>query len=75
MTRRNSTPVKRDEVQILKEVIEKTSFHTGTTLTLALSYGSREELKTAVKTLCSKVKNNLISPDHIDETIINNPNV
>ncbi|PQJ15753.1 di-trans,poly-cis-decaprenylcistransferase [Aureicoccus marinus] len=56
----------------LKEVIEKTSSHTGTTLTLALSYGSREELKTAVKTLCSKVKNNLISPDHIDETIINN---
>ena len=42
------------------------------TLTLALSYGSREELKTAVQEIADKVKNNIISIDDIDEKLINN---
>jgi undecaprenyl diphosphate synthase len=41
------------------------------TLTLALSYGSREELKNAVKEISIKVKNNIISAESIDEDIIN----
>ena len=41
------------------------------TLTLALSYGSREEIKNAVKEICEKVKNNIISVETIDESIIN----
>ena len=40
-------------------------------LTLALSYGSREELVTAVKEISNKVKNNIISTESIDESIIN----
>ena len=41
-------------------------------LTLALSYGAREELINAVKAISNNVKNNIISVDSIDESIINN---
>ncbi|MDO7172917.1 isoprenyl transferase [Mariniflexile sp. AS56] len=55
----------------LHEVIEQTSANTRMTLTLALSYGSREELLNTVKEISIKVKNNIISAEKIDESIIN----
>jgi undecaprenyl diphosphate synthase len=55
----------------LLEVIDKTQFNDRMTLTIALSYGSREELLNAVKKISYKVKNNIISIDDIDESIIN----
>ncbi len=55
----------------LEEVIEKTAGNSRMTLTLALSYGSREEITKAISAIATKVKNNIISPDLIDDTIIN----
>jgi len=55
----------------LLEVIDKTKNNKRMCLTLALSYGSREEILNTVKKISIKVKNNIISPEKIDESVIN----
>jgi len=56
----------------LTEVMEVTKDYKELNLTLALSYGSREELLDVVKKISEKVKNNDLSLSDIDESTINN---
>jgi len=55
----------------LSKVTEKTQNNNRMTLTLALSYGAREEIVDAMQAIGDKVKNNLISLKNIDESVIN----
>ena len=55
----------------LINAVNETSKNTSLKLNLAISYGSKQEIIEAVKTISNKVKKNIISLENIDENIIN----
>ena len=55
----------------LIEAVDQTSKNTGLKLNLAISYGAKQEIIEAVKSISNKVKKNIISLENIDENIIN----
>ncbi len=67
----NTDELPRKVQRELQDVISQTKGNKKMTLTLALSYGSRDEIINTIKQNSIKVKNNIISPELIDESVIN----
>ncbi len=54
----------------LAEVEELTKNNTRLTVTMAVSYGARQEIRHAMQQIAEKISRNEIAPDAIDETMI-----
>ena len=54
-------------VKILKDIIDKTEHNTNMVLNLALSYGSRNELKRAMQQLGRDIAEGILLPDNLSE--------
>jgi undecaprenyl diphosphate synthase len=59
-----------DTVELIVRAEEKTAANTRLTLTLAISYGSRDEIVAAARALAAECIAGRMSPDQIDETAI-----
>ena len=68
----NTENLPKKAQRVLKEVIFDTKDNTKIVLTLALSYGAKEEIVNAIKNISKKVVNKELNIEEINENIINN---
>lgn len=68
----NLNQLSEDLQQSIKKVMDKTSSNTGTVFSIALNYGGRDEIVNAVKNIATKVKEEIINIEDINEEIISN---
>jgi undecaprenyl diphosphate synthase len=61
-----------DARKVLYETIEKTSANNDMVLTLALSYGARQEIVNAVKEIAARVKSGKLDIEDINDDMIGN---
>ncbi|SEG11838.1 undecaprenyl diphosphate synthase [Butyrivibrio sp. Su6] len=59
-----------DIQKAIQELEEATAENTGLTFTIAINYGSRDEIRRAVKKIAQKVKDGEVNPEEITEDMI-----
>jgi undecaprenyl diphosphate synthase len=59
-----------DAQKKLNEGIDRTSRNDGLTLVLALNYSGRQDICTGIKSIFSDIKNDIISEEDIDESLV-----
>ncbi|MBN8828602.1 MAG: isoprenyl transferase [Sphingobacteriia bacterium] len=65
----NFSKLSKDILAQISNAVSKTASNTGLTLTIAISYGSREEMVFAVKDISKRVHNSELKIDQIDENL------
>lgn len=58
--------------KLMKECEEKTQNNTGVHFNIALNYGGRDEIVSAIKTIAAKVKIGSLNIEQIDEEVVSN---
>ncbi len=64
------SPLDKGLQKSIEKAVERTKGNTGLTLNIAFNYGGRDEITRAVKAIATKVKDNEINIDDIDEQLI-----
>lgn len=64
------SPLDKGLQKSIEKAVERTKGNTGLTLNVAFNYGGRDEITRAVKAIATKVKDNEINIDDIDEQLI-----
>ena len=62
--------ISSDVRELLDTAIEKTKKNTGINLIIALSYGGRDEIVHATKTIAQKIQDKVITLDEINESLV-----